>query len=202
LRHGAFARRFRGRLLAATLSMVALGVALAGSADGAESGECEWRPHKVRVVKYVKRHGKRVRVVRQRVRWSCVAVSGAPSGTPGATPPSSAPTPQGSGAPIEEPGNPHWFGAQAYEYGFNPTGPSFEVAAGKDTIELINRGEDAHDLYLKKVGAKDNLLELNVTAAGGHTHGSVSLEPGEYRLYCSLDDHAMRGMERTLVVVP
>jgi plastocyanin len=206
VRRGAGGRgRSRRAGLVAALALAALGTILAGSVGGAAAaeGECEWQPHKVRVVKHVKRHGRRVKLVRQRVRWSCVPVPAvaAPSAPVAAPPATPVPTPGPTPAPPgEEPGNPHWFGAQAYEYGFEPTGASFEVAAGLDTIELINRGEDAHDLHLERVDTHTTVLALGTTASGAHTRGSATLEAGEYRLYCSLDDHAMKGMERTLIV--
>jgi plastocyanin len=174
------------------------------SGDAAESGECEWRPHKVRVVKHVKRHGKRVKVVRQRVRWSCVPVAAAP--VPSAPAPTPAPAPVIPPVPTppgEEPSNPHWFGAQAYEYGFNPSGASFQVAAGADTIELINTGEDAHDLNLERKEGGEPLLSIAPTGPKGHERANVTLEPGEYVIYCSIADHrSVHHMERTLIVTP
>lgn len=202
------------RGVAAALSGAALLAALTAPAllDGAaaaESGGCEWRPHKVRVVKHVKRHGKRVKVVRQRVRWSCVPSAAAPASAPAASPPaSSTPAPPPPIVPVvtpppaEETDNPHYLGAQAYEFGFEPTRERFELQAGSDTIELINRGEDAHDLNVESLETHANLLTLSPTGAGGHARATAELAAGEYRLYCSLAEHAELGMERTLVVTP
>src|SRR5262249_28261595 len=155
--------------------------------------ECEWRPHKVRVVKHVKRHGKRVKLVRKRVRWSCVPVPTA-AAIPAATP---APAPAPTAAPSPEPplptfspedlGNPHFLGAQAFEFGFNSTKSTFELQAGADTIELINIGQDAHDLHLESLAGGGTVLEIAATASRGHARASAVLEPGTYRLYCSLD---------------
>jgi plastocyanin len=105
-------------------------------------------------------------------------------------------------APAEGTDNPHYLGAQAYEYGFTPTKPAFELEAGADTVELINRGEDAHDLHLESLSSHEDVIAVSPTASGSQGRGTAVLEPGEYRLYCSLDDHAMRGMERTLLVTP
>lgn len=203
------ARRSRWRRaapLGLTLALVAAAIAVlpAGGA-AAESPECEWRPHRVRVVKHVKRHGRRVRVVRWRARWSCVPVPSAPPAaapTSAPTPTASTPAPTPPAPPAEETGDPHYLGAQAYEYGFTPTKPTFELQAGSDTVELINRGEDAHDLHLESLATHATVLELTPAASGGHSRGTATLEPGEYRLYCSLGDHAAKGMERILVVTP
>jgi plastocyanin len=197
----------RGGLAAAALALVALAVALVAPVGGAaaEGGECEWRPHKVRVVKHVKRHGKRVKMVRKRVRWTCVPLPAAPA-APSAPAPSPAPpvtTPSVPAPPGEEPSNPHWFGAQAYEYGFEPSGASFQVSAGEDTIELINRGEDAHDLHVERKEGGEQLLEIAPTGPKGHARGNITLQPGEYVIYCSLADHrSVHKMERTLIVTP
>lgn len=196
-------RRGAARRGAAALLLVAL-VCLPAGGAAAEAGECEWQPHKVRVVKHVKRHGRWAKVVRRRVRWSCVALPSAATpatspATPTSAPSAPAPAPDPS---AEETANPHYLGAQAYEYGFTPTKPTFELQAGTDTVELINRGEDSHDLHLESLATHATAIEVTPTAAGGHNRATAVLEPGEYRLYCSLGDHAEKGMERTLIVTP
>jgi plastocyanin len=195
-------RRATAALGGLAVLAAALFALLPAGGAAAEAGECEWRPHKVRVVVHVKRHGRRVRLVRRRVRWSCVpAAVAAPAPNPAPAPVVQTPvvtTPP----PPEETDNPHYLGAQAYEYGFTPTKPTFELQAGSDTVELINRGEDAHDLHLESLSSHETVLELSPTAAGGHSRGTAVLEPGTYRLYCSLSEHAELGMERTLVVSP
>jgi plastocyanin len=157
----------------------------------------------VSIVKQVKRHGKRVKVVRKRVRWSCVPLP-APVAAPPASPAPVAPPPAPvtTPPPDDETANPHYLGAQAYEFGFTPTKPSFQLQAGSDTVELINRGEDAHDLHLESLASHTTVLEVAATGAGGHGRATATLEAGEYRLYCSLDNHAAEGMERILVVTP
>jgi plastocyanin len=197
--------RRRRTVAVVALVLAALGAALwlpSGGAAAAES--CEWQPQKVPVVKHLKRHGRRVRVVRHQVRWSCLPLPAAPIATPSApvTPPVAPPLTPPATPPAEESGDAHYIGARAYEYGFEPTGERFEAEAGEDTIELVNGGEDAHDLYVEPVGSGENVLEIGPTAAGKINKGKIDLEAGEYRLYCSFKEHAMKGMERTLVVVP
>jgi plastocyanin len=192
----------RAAPLAVLLAVAAVACLLGGGA--AAAGECEWRPHKVRVVKHVKRHGKQVKVVRKRVRWSCVAVPAAPVAAP-TTPAPVVPTPIApvdQGPAPDETANPHYLGAQAYEFGFTPTKPTFALQAGTDTVELINTGEDAHDLHLESLATHATVLEVAPTASGGHARGTAQLAAGEYRLYCSLANHAEEGMERVLVVTP
>lgn len=199
-------------MIAVPALLAAVAVALLPAGDAAaESGECEWRPHKVRVVVHVKRHGKRVKLVRKRVRWSCEPVPAvappapAPAPTPVASPPSVTlpePPPLPSFSP-EDLSNPHFLGAQAYEFGFTATKPTFELTAGIDTIELINIGQDAHDLHLESLSGGDQVLAIPETASRGNARASAILAAGEYRLYCSLDDHvSAHGMERQLVVTP
>jgi plastocyanin len=193
--------------LAAIVALVAAAALTGGGIAPAAAAECEWRPHKVRVVKHVKRHGKRVKLVRKRVRWSCVAIPSAPATpTPAPSTPPPAPAPAPPPAPPvfspEDLSNPHFLGTQAYEFGFTPTKPGFELQAGADTIQLVNGGEDAHDLHLESLATHTTVLEVTPTGPNGTARASAVLEAGEYRLYCSLADHVEKGMERTLVVTP
>jgi plastocyanin len=184
------------------MAVVAVAVYLPAGGSAAEAGECEWRPHKVRVVRHVKRHGRRVRIVRQRVRWSCVAVpagaaAGAPAsgGPPGTTLPPTQPVDEG---PLADP---HRLGAVAHEFYYVPTHTT--LSAGEETIELVNEGQDAHNLNVERVGASgEPLLELPETGPHGQASGKVVLPPGEYRIYCSLPEHEEQGMHTTITVVP
>lgn len=74
---------------------------------------------------------------------------------------------------------------------------------GKVTIEVVNFGQDAHDLVIlrKAKGAKpirfarqDNFLR------GGRAERTVTLLAGTYSLWCSLPQHRQRGMFAPLVV--
>jgi plastocyanin len=189
-------------LLVAAALTVAVGPGLLAGVASAEASECEWHPHKVRVVRHVKRHGRRVRVVRRRVRWTCVPVSnGAPvappggGGAPGTTPPPVQPIDEG---PLSDP---HRLGAVAHEFYYVPTHTT--LSAGEETIELVNEGQDAHNLNVERVGASgEPLLELPETGPHGEASGKVVLPPGEYRIYCSLPEHEEQGMHTTITVVP
>ena len=68
------------------------------------------------------------------------------------------------------------------------------LPAGPALIELVNRGEDPHDLRIGTVGS------IPETLAGERGSVRVTLEPGNYMLYCSLPGHAALGMTATLKV--
>ena len=74
---------------------------------------------------------------------------------------------------------------------------------GKVTIEVVNFGQDSHDLViLRQVkGSKpirfakqDNFLR------GGRAERTVTLLAGKYTLWCSLPKHKERGMVAPLTV--
>ena len=73
------------------------------------------------------------------------------------------------------------------------------VKAGPAIIELVNYGEDPHDLMIQRVGAKhiagipevqpDDFVDLN-----------INLVPGTYNLWCSIANHRQLGMQAKIVV--
>jgi hypothetical protein len=77
------------------------------------------------------------------------------------------------------------------------------VPAGQVTVQLWNRGEDAHDLRVRRlrhgrmVGRAQG---VRVTPSGGLHEATWKLGPGTYELYCSLPGHRHRGMHVRLVV--
>ncbi|MFN8217219.1 MAG: hypothetical protein U0R71_11565 [Solirubrobacterales bacterium] len=168
-----------------------------GGAAAAASAECTWRRHTKRVVTHVRRHGKRRRLVRRRHWWtrSCPPGPETPAGGPAPAP---GPAPSPSPAPEEEPVA-NRLGVRASEYYFTLSRAS--VAAGQVTIELDNRGEDAHDLNLQRQGGgSEPVLEIAETQSLQHSVASFDLPPGTYQLWCSLPTHREKGMETTLVV--
>jgi uncharacterized cupredoxin-like copper-binding protein len=74
------------------------------------------------------------------------------------------------------------------------------VKAGPVSLEAIDRGMDPHDLRLRAgaYGADTATPELTPKQ---RWDGVVRLEPGIYELWCSLPEHAKRGMHATLRVV-
>ena len=89
-------------------------------------------------------------------------------------------------------------GVQAFEFGFVLSRPS--VPAGELVVELHNRGEDPHNLALQRRDGP--LLVLPETESLERSERRFSVQPGTYRLWCSLPLHAESGMETTLLVAP
>jgi hypothetical protein len=73
------------------------------------------------------------------------------------------------------------------------------VRQGPALIELVNYGEDEHDLVLRRVGGT-KVWRLRKLLPGSRATLSVRLRPGRYRLWCAVADHAGRGMRATLRV--
>ena len=74
------------------------------------------------------------------------------------------------------------------------------VKSGPIAIELVNFGQDLHDLRLQAVARGSRPLGLAVVRPGGRAELDTSLPPGRYRLWCSLGDHRQRGMRAVLTV--
>jgi plastocyanin len=73
------------------------------------------------------------------------------------------------------------------------------VRQGPALIELVNFGEDEHDLFLRRVGGT-RTWKLRKLLPGSRATLSVRLRPGTYRLWCAVADHRTRGMRATLRV--
>src|SRR3984957_19820367 len=75
---------------------------------------------------------------------------------------------------------------------------------GAVSVQLWNRGEDAHDLRIRRwrggrvVGAIDGAVK--VPLSGGLSQASWKLKPGRYMLYCSMPGHYMKGMHTVITV--
>jgi plastocyanin len=73
------------------------------------------------------------------------------------------------------------------------------LPAGRVTVQLWNRGMDAHDLRIRRLnasGATAGRVEGVATAQSGQLHQSTwRLGAGTYQLYCSMPGHAARGMK-------
>jgi hypothetical protein len=73
------------------------------------------------------------------------------------------------------------------------------VPAGPVRIELVNFGQDEHDLSLRRVGGTA-VYRLPRTLPGERRILTLRLKPGLYTLSCSVADHAARGMHAQLRV--
>jgi plastocyanin len=93
-------------------------------------------------------------------------------------------------------------GITEVEYAVTPS--HLDLAAGAVRISVANRGMDDHDLTIT-TDAGTPVAYVYVAAAVDGTPGratfSRTLAPGRYRLYCSLFDHAARGMVAYVQVV-
>jgi uncharacterized cupredoxin-like copper-binding protein len=74
------------------------------------------------------------------------------------------------------------------------------VKAGPVSLEAIDRGMDPHDLRLRASAHGADILTPQLTSQQ-RWDGVVRLKPGIYQLWCSLPEHAKRGMHATLRVV-
>lgn len=78
------------------------------------------------------------------------------------------------------------------------------LPAGATIVQLVNRGQDPHDLRIRRLGARGRMTgraqALPTTASGALTEGRWRLSPGRYELYCALPGHLRAGMHATLSV--
>ena len=75
------------------------------------------------------------------------------------------------------------------------------VKAGPAIIQLAIRGEDPHDLKLRKLGkARAQLASVPETLPGGVAEWRGKLTKGRWELYCSIRGHKAAGMRTVLNV--
>ncbi len=176
-------------LIGALIMPAALG-SFAAAAPAAREG-CTWRRHSRRVVRQVRRDGRRRAVRRVRHWWTCEPPPAAPPATP-------APFPIEE-PPLEEvkPAVSH-LSVKAVEWSYTLSRP--EVSSGEVVVELNNEGEDNHNLKLQREGSDEPPLAVPEAASAERTSARLNLPPGTYQLYCSLFQHREKGMHATLVV--
>jgi hypothetical protein len=73
------------------------------------------------------------------------------------------------------------------------------VRQGPALIELVNYGEDEHDLFIRRIGGTKT-WRVRTILPGERARLSIRLRPGRYRLWCDVADHRSRGMRATLRV--
>jgi hypothetical protein len=90
----------------------------------------------------------------------------------------------------------------AQEWSLTPSRPS--VLAGRVTVQLWNRGEDAHDLRIRRLDSTGAMVGrtqgVALTQSGGLHQATWRLGEGTYEMYCSLPGHLMRGMHVRITV--
>jgi hypothetical protein len=74
------------------------------------------------------------------------------------------------------------------------------VGKGSVRVELRNTGEDPHNLVLSPEGTHTPLASFSTLDPGTYERRSVTLAPGRYQLWCSLEGHEAAGMNVTLRV--
>ena len=73
------------------------------------------------------------------------------------------------------------------------------LPAGAAIVELQNRGEDAHNMRLERVGSAFG-LDVPLAESGEVTRASGTLAAGDYRVFCALEGHEQAGMRARLTV--
>jgi uncharacterized cupredoxin-like copper-binding protein len=122
---------------------------------------------------------------------ACGAAAGVDAGT------SRAKLPTGGGATHA----PSRLLVYAQEWSLWPSRPS--VKAGAVIVQLWNRGQDAHDLRVRRLshGAMVGRAQADaVTQSGKLSQASWRLSPGTYELYCSMPGHLKKGMHTRITV--
>lgn len=74
---------------------------------------------------------------------------------------------------------------------------SYTAKAGEITFAYENEGSIPHTLLVD--GHEDD-LKLKVSSKGDTDEGSITLEPGDYVIYCDVSGHRGGGMEADLTV--
>jgi hypothetical protein len=86
--------------------------------------------------------------------------------------------------------------AQEFRYSLSRT----EVKAGPVIVELVNRGQDTHDLDLRRIGGT-RIIRFPSVQPGQFVDRELRLVLGRYLLWCAIADHRERGMHAVLRVV-
>jgi hypothetical protein len=100
--------------------------------------------------------------------------------------------------PPAEPVLPSFVSVAAKEFSLTLSRPL--VGAGSVRIELRNAGEDPHNLVVSPEGTHSPLASFSTLDPGLYERRTVTLAPGRYQLFCSLESHEALGMSVTLRV--
>ena len=86
--------------------------------------------------------------------------------------------------------------AQEFSYSLSRS----KVKAGRVIVELVNHGQDTHDLDIRRIGGT-HIFHFPSVDPGQVVDRELKLRPGRYQLWCAIADHSERGMHATLRVV-
>ena len=107
-------------------------------------------------------------------------VSGTPAGTP-------RPAVSGSAISVKE-----------TEYTVSPT--ALNLKAGSYMITVTNVGQFPHDLHVAASSDGTEVGGSTVVMAGQSASFKVTLQPGQYTMWCAVDAHKSLGMQGTITV--
>jgi uncharacterized cupredoxin-like copper-binding protein len=88
----------------------------------------------------------------------------------------------------------------AKEYELGPS--RYTLRAGDSLIELVNSGEDDHDLALRRNALRARTIHVPAVRPGAIRRLAANLAPGRYTLWCTLPGHRAAGMQARLTVRP
>ena len=74
------------------------------------------------------------------------------------------------------------------------------LRAGPAIVQLVDYGEDEHDLALRRQAVGARTFRIRATRPGGRRELELRLLPGRYSLWCTLAGHRASGMRATLLV--
>ena len=86
--------------------------------------------------------------------------------------------------------------AQEFSYSLSRA----KVRAGHVIVELVNRGQDTHDLDIRRIGGT-RIFHFPSVQPGQVVDRDLKLRPGRYLLWCAIADHREQGMHAVLRVV-
>jgi plastocyanin len=161
--------------------------------------------HTKRVVKHVKRHGRWKRVVRVKHHWTCEEIVAPTAPAPASTPPMGSTAPAEPPATTPAPPEPeaNAVSVTAGEGPYSYVVSRSTVRTGKLTVQLNNAGADPHDMDIQRegeAGPEGEVIEMPMTASKTQSTKTVELQPGHYRMWCTLFHHAEEGMEAHITV--
>lgn len=73
------------------------------------------------------------------------------------------------------------------------------VVEGPAVVELVNFGEDDHDLRMRRIGGT-RVYRWPDLQPGAYFDRELRLQPGRYKLWCGIANHEQLGMTAVLTV--
>lgn len=96
------------------------------------------------------------------------------------------------------PSGPAHLQVSAREFSLTLSRPS--TTAGRLMLELVNAGQDEHNLHIRPAGGGADVGAVGIVLPGHHSDVEFQLEPGTYTLYCAIPAHEELGMKATFTV--